>query len=410
MQIEPLTIQPGIPDADRFGMIRLLPVLLCALILLLSETGCILFGKRADQKNIVIPDRIWIVDDIPLADDRLEQLSKLDSLLIMIPGVSSGDFEDACSFLEQVRVRSGHELALLYDWKPGTLGRKIVSPGATEPAAERLIALCNILETERESKACVDLLAHSAGTVVVNKAAIEIVEKDAPVRFRHVLLLGTALDAAEPLDKLKAVSTSILNLHSAFDKINRNINDRLGLLSALDNDRHRNLRMDHSLSGRIMRHYVFLSQNPENWLQYGEYLARGTWPEQALLQTGEELQVDSLHRMAQWVKTHPDDQYESFKGLVPRFLKHPDVQIQYYGVIIAGLLGRKSQAPALKAMLDKDGTPVFVRKEIYQALGNLRDGRHVDFLRHARDRDPECSEEIRDVVRSLKRQRIVPIR
>lgn len=394
--------------AHTSGRIRLL--LLSALILLGSGTGCMLLGKRADRKNIVIPDRIWIVDDTPLTDKQIECLAGIGSLLIMVPGVSSGDFEDTCRFLEQVRVHSGHERAVLYDWQPGSLGRKVVSPSATEPAAERLISLCAIAQKEGKARADIDLLAHSAGTVVVNKAAIEIVEADAAVRFRHVLLLGTALDAAEPLAELKSVSRGVLNLHSAFDKINRNINDRLGLLPALDSDRYRNVRMDHSLSGRIMRHYVFLSRNPENRLQYGEYLARGTWPQAELLRNGEELRAYSLHRTAQWVKAHPDGPYDRVRRLVVRSLKHSDEQVRYYGVIMAGLLGMKSQALSLKAMLDKDSTPVCIRKEVYQALGNLKDGQHVDFLRHARDRDPECGEVIRDALRSLKRQRIMPIR
>jgi hypothetical protein len=283
----------------------------------------------------------------------------------------------------------------------------MVAPTATEPAAARLVELCGSLGPADVS---VDILAHSAGTVVVNKAAQRIVASGSPARFRHVLLLGTALAAGEPLTELQQVATRVLNVHSAYDKVNRNINDRLGRLPALTGEAHRNLRMDHSLGGRLMRHYVFLAPNPENAVRYATYLrtgdglSPGPWP------MADDVGPVGLHRLVLRLKAQPGDPHREIRERLPEWLAHPDTEVRYYAVVLAGLLKVQDLAPALKDLLAAPESPAYLRKDIYQALGNLEDGRHVDFLRQARDRDPACDEEIRDVIRELKRKRIEPVR
>jgi hypothetical protein len=168
--------------------------------------------------------------------------------------------------------------------------------------------------------------------------------------------------------------------------------------------------MDHSLGGRIMRHHVFLSSNPENWLQYGLYLSTGRLPEAKGLPLGKDYRLHDLHRLTLRVKAHPEEQYDELRRLLPKLLADPDPEVVYYGVILTGLLKVAQLAPPMKAILANKQTPVYLRKDIYQALGNLEDGRQVDFLRGARRLDRPCDEEIRDVVRALKRKRIAPIR
>ncbi|NQU12112.1 hypothetical protein HQ590_15055 [bacterium] len=355
-------------------------------------------------------DRVWVVTEHPLTPDQVQALEEVDSLLVMVPGVSSGHRPSSRRFLDQVRRQAGHDLAVFYDWGKGTLARRLVAPMATATAATRLIELGQTFQHGAGDSRPIDLLAHSAGTVVLNKAALEIVRTRRSVRFRHVLLLGTALDADAPLAALQAVSARVLNVHSAYDKVNRNINDRLGRLPALKGGPGGNRRLDTSLSGRLMRHHVFLASDPENWIRHGGYLATGQWPVPELVAVGEASRPEDLHRLALWVKTHPDQPAAAVARAVPAWLAADDLRIRYYGVVLAGLLRLRSLGPALKTMLAAGEIPVWLRKEIYQALGNLEDGRLVDFLRQARDRDPDCDEEIRDVLRALKRRRIEPVR
>ncbi len=328
----------------------------------------------------------------------------------MIPGVSSGDLDEGCRFLDQVRVQGEQDVAIFYNWEADTLARKVVSPAAVDPAASRLITLCETFQKGTGERKPIDILAHSAGSVVVNKAAVAIDQTGSPLRFRHVLLLGTALAADEPLHSLKKVSTSVLNLHSTYDKVNRNINNQLGRLSALGSGAYRNLRMDRSLGGRIIRHYVFLSSNPENWLQYGTYLGSGEWPQPDPALPREDGQPGSLHGLTLWVGEHPDKPHREVRAMLPKWLNHPDPQARYYAVALAGLLQERSLGPAMKTLLEDERTPVYLRKEIYQALGNLDDGTYVDFLRSSRNSDRACDEEIRDVLRTLKRERVEAVR
>jgi hypothetical protein len=328
----------------------------------------------------------------------------------MVPGVSSGDLGESRRFLDRIRMQGKYEVAAFYDWEPGDLSRKVVSPTAVRPAARRLIRLCETFQNRMNKGRPVDLLAHSAGTVVVNNAATTIAEAGSPVRFRHVLLLGTALKAEEPLQNLKAVSAGVLNVHSASDKVNRNINRRMGRLSALEGGSYRNLRMDRSLGGRIVRHHVFLSSNPENWRQYGTFLATGQWPTPNPALPVEDHPVDDLHGLTLWVGQQPDEADHSVREMLPNWLSHSDPEVVYYAVALAGILKAKSLGPTMKTLLADKRRPVYLRKEIYQALGNFEDGAYIDFLRSARKRDRACDEVIRDVLRALKRKRVESIR
>ena len=351
-------------------------------------------------------DRLLMATERPLTSDQTQILRRAASLLVMIPGVSSGDLDESGRFLDRVRIQGRQEAALFLDWDANKLARTVVAPAAVDPAARRLIAICETFRDGPADKTGVDILAHSAGTVVLNKAARAIVDTGSSVRFRHVLLLGTALDADEPLDSLKQVSAGVLNLHSAHDKVNRNVNDRLGRLSALEGGAYRNIPMDRSLGGRLIRHGVFLASNPENELQYGLYLGSGQWPEPAPWRAEDRLQPAALHALALWVRAHPDVAHGEILARLPEWLRHPEPQVRYYAVVLAGLLQAKSLGPALKTLLADARTPVYLRKEIYQALGNFKDGAEVEFLRAARQTDRACGEELRDVLRALKRARV----
>jgi len=357
-----------------------------------------------------IAQSVWVISERPLSDDQIEALRDVDSLLIMLPGVSSGDMEESCGFLDSVRIRGKYPVAVFYDWQPWNPGRKLVSPTAVGPAASRLVRLCEAFRNTGTGQKHIDLLAHSAGTVVVNKAALSIAETGSPVRFRHVLFLGTALDADEPLGGLKRVSSGVLNAHSAYDKVNRNINDRLGHLSSLDGGSYRNLRMDRTMGGRIVRHYVFLASNPENWFQYGSYLATGQWPDPNPDVPGDNCGPDDLHRLALWVLERREEHYPEVKAMLPVWLGGRNPEVRYYAALLAGRIKVKSLAPVLQTILADETMPVYLRKEIYQAFGNFEDGVYVDFLRSARKEDEDCAEELRDVLRDLKRKRIRPVR
>ncbi len=95
---------------------------------------------------------------------------------------------------------------------------------------------------------------------------------------------------------------------------------------------------------------------------------------------------------------------------MPFLLADADPAVRYYAVIMTGLLKLTAHAATLQAIAAAQNQPVYLRKEAYQALGNLADGDQVEFLRLARQRDPACAVEIRDVLRALKRQRIEPQR
>jgi hypothetical protein len=383
-------------------------------------SGCVphnnqyIFSKKKNSLSFQLsPDneRVWLANQHSMSQKQIKTINRCNSLLIMIPGISSGNINESRQFLNHIRATGHYKQAILYDWKTGTLFRKTMLPSITRQAAERLIEICKIFQqNESGKKKTIDLIAHSAGTVIVNKAASEIVNIKSPIRFRNVLFLGTPLYLNTSLDNLKSVSTTVLNVHSAFDKINRNINQQLGVLTELDNEFYKNLQLDYSISGRIMRHSTFLASNPENWINYSNYLSQGSWPESIKTTVEENIKINNLNRQAMWLKEHPDEQDKYSNELLQKLLMHKNYEIKYYGVIITGILKRKQFAPTLKNILKDKKAPVYLRKEIYQALGNFEDGRQVLFLKDLRKRDSLCQEEIRDILRALKRKRIRPIR
>ena len=372
----------------------------------------ILAALSASHTASVTPtgDTVVVVTERPLTAPQMEMLQSARSLLIMVPGVSSGDPVERRGLLARIRAEGGHDLAVFYDWESANPARRIASPTAVGPAAGRLVDLGEAFQGATDSGKSLDLLAHSAGTVVVNKAAETIVRTGSPVRFRRVLFLGTALSADEPLEGLKKVSRSVLNVHSAHDSVNRNINDREGRLDALGQPGYRNVRIDRTLGGRLVRHYTFLSDDPENWLPYVHYLRTGEWFEGRCVNLSPDGSPEDLHRLCLWVGAHPREPADAIRGTLPTLVGHADPVRVHYGAVLTGLLKAAEMVPALKALLADAKTPVHVRREAYQALGNLEDGRHLDFLRGARDTDPACDEVLRDVLRELKRKRVEPIR
>lgn len=389
----------------RFAMHSIFLWMACMFSAALANTG-----SSHDRPTTGPPEGILDVTARPLTRDQARALRDADSLLIMIPGVNSGDPDERYSFLNHVRRQGRQEVAIFYDWEEGNWARKMASPSAIQPAVARLITLCESFMQGAGDRKTIDLLAHSAGTVVVNQAAIAIVQNGSSLRFRHVLLLGTALDAEEPLSGLKSVSHGVLNVHSAYDAVNRNINDKMGQLNALEGRAHRNLSMDRSLGGRIMRHHAFLSSNPENWFQYGTYLSGGEWPQPDPAIPGEDRPPGEFHRLTLWVRDHPDEAHSEVRARLPQWLGHSSPPIRYYAVILAGLLNERPLGPVMQALLEDEQTPPYLRKEIYQALGNFKDGTYIDFLQSSRQFDRACDEEIRDILRALKRQRVEAIR
>jgi hypothetical protein len=383
-------------------------------------SGCVphnsqyIFSKKENSLSFQLsPDneRVWLANQYPMSQKQIKTINRCNSLLIMIPGISSGNISESRQFLNHIRAAGHYKQAIFYDWKTGTLFRKTMLPSITQQAAERLIEICKIFQENKSDKEkTIDLIAHSAGTVIINKAAAEIMNTKSPVRFRNILFLGTPLYVNTSLDNLKSVSTIVLNVHSAFDKINRNINQQLGRLAELNSDHYKNLQIDYSISGRIIRHDVFLASNPENWINYSNYLSQGSWPEPIQVTVDKNFKVESLHRQTMWLKDHPAEQHKYSLKLLQELLMHKDYKIKYYGVIITGILQRNKFAPTLKNILKDKAAPVYLRKEIYQALGNFEDGRQILFLKDLRKRDALCKEEIRDILRALKRKRIRPIR
>ncbi len=393
--------------------------LFCLVAFLVFVSGCALREQKecASQKggmqgrSSCAAELVWVADQHPMSDKEVERLRRCDSLLIMIPGISTGNISKRCAFLNQILTAGFYGQAVLYDWEAGSLSRKIMLPSATQRAAERLVEICSAFRRNGEGrKKNIDLLAHSAGTVVVTKVASEIVRTRSRVRFRHVLFLGTPVAVDEPLEDLKKTCASVLNVHSAFDKVNRNINDRLGVLTELNSKAYQNLRMDHSIGGRIIRHNTFLLSNPENWINYSTYLSHGFWPKADVAKISNDCDVMDFHRYAMGVMNHSDKPHAQTMALLPQWLTHSSYERKYYGVIIAGLLRCRQFAPLMKDMLRDKQVPVYLRMEIYQALGNIKDGRHIYFLKESRGRDPVCSDVIRDVLRSLKQKRIQPKR
>ncbi|MBN1257581.1 MAG: hypothetical protein JXA52_07735 [Planctomycetes bacterium] len=380
---------------------------------MLTLTGCrTSFKTPLLSKNVALPQKVWLLGGDNLSPEQQEAFQKSSHLLIMIPGISSGDLEESCRFLGQVRAQGGQDLAVFYNWGGLDFTRSIASTTSTANAASGLIGLCRQFLGEASGNRTVDILAHSAGTIIVNKAAVQIRESYSPVRFRQVLFLGTPHDPEVNLDALKSVSDSVLNIFSDYDKINRNVSSNSGVLADLEGGAYRNLRMDTSLGGRRIRHYAFLKNNPENWVQYGGYLQTGQWPRPAAPPIEPVDSVELLHGVAIWIKSGSagDNNLNDLHQLIKQSLAHPNPEVEYYSVILTGLLKASTFTPQLKSILDKQETPTYLRAEIYQALGNFEDGKQIHFLQRARKQDKECSEEIRDVLREFKLKRIRPVR
>lgn len=367
-----------------------------------KQTILILCSLLTAAAHAASLENVWIVGKEDLSAEQTRRISETSRLLVMIPGVSSGDTNAAGRFLDGIREKGGYELALFYDWETVNVGRKVVSQTATIPAARRLLSILAGSTNAVNPDRTIDTLAHSAGTVVANRMAIEATESGVALKLRHVLLLGTALSSDEPLTELKAATVRLVNLHSDNDKVNRNVNDREGLLESLDGGRYLNLRMDTTLSGRPMRHYEFLSDHPENRTPYAAFLSRGTWPEPRP-DLPPDCGLEELHRFTGGMATSTTSVDEA---AIRSLIANPNPDIRYYGVILAGLCRAAGTVPELKGLLEDAGTSTAIRKEVYQTLGALRDPELAGFLREITDHNPESAETLRDVLRALKRERI----
>ncbi|NCC50608.1 MAG: hypothetical protein EOM20_05265 [Spartobacteria bacterium] len=349
---------------------------------------------------------VLILGKQDLTSAQRERLEPVTNLLLMIPGISSGHMDDNRAFLERIQQESGHDLAVFYDWEAGNLTRKIAMFSTTDAGAAHLVDLLATIQGTRETPVTVDVIAHSIGSVLLNKAAVLSVHQNAGITFRHVLLMGTALDTGEALEDLKYSSASILNLHSAYDKVNRSINHNLGFLEELDSGVYTNLRIDYSLSGRIMRHYTFLETSPETALPYGHYLRTGAWPEDTGTMEATLRAPSDVYLLCRRVRDDPACAPGDLANAIPDLLSDPRPDIQYFGLILAGLTDATNQLSVIMEALEAPETPAYVRKEAYQALGNFEDGGLILFLKRARKRDDDCQEEIRDILRALKRKRV----
>lgn len=357
--------------------------------------------------------QVYVLRGRPAAAVAFAPLTQARHCLIMVPGISSGDLGKQSRFLAQVRLRSGADLAVFQHWGHTDPTRKIASPLATAQAARDLATLCKRVWSGGKKGATIDLLAHSAGTIIVNKAATQLRREQSSVRFRHVLFLGTPHDPHVDLSALKQMSRAVLNIHSAYDKINRNVSGNIGLLHGLSHKPYWNLRLDTSLGGRRMRHYTFLEHTPENWLQYGGFLHSGQWPLPRTIANAAGGDPDTLYRLAVWVRAGQLTPAEQARvlALAQKSLTHSEVEIRYYGALLLGLSGDSSAARAgLKAALGQSDAPAYLRREIYQALGAIANPQDLRYLQRARKTDPASGDVLRDVLRDWKRRRIRPVR
>jgi len=357
-----------------------------------------------------MPAHVVLVGEEAPSPKTTDALKHARRWVIMVPGISSGDRAQSCRLLEAVRGDAPDALGIFYEWGGGDPTRKVASPLATARAGASLARLL-AMPADGAGEGCViDVIAHSAGTIVINKAAGDLREARAPVRLRHVLFLGTPHDPGVDLTALKSRSAAVLNVHSAYDKINRNVSDDLGHLQALPGGGYWNVRMDTSLGGRLIRHYAFLEDNPENRVQYRAFLDRGTWPEALPLpaQVDGKLDCERLQRFACGLRAAVPDPAlrDACLPWTDACLAAADPACVYYGVLFAGILRERSRADALKAVLARPEAPGYLRREVYPALGNLERPEDVRFLLRKRGEDPEGGEVLRDVLRALKRNRI----
>ena len=332
--------------------------------------------------------------------------------IVMIPGISSGDVAASCRLLQHLVNEEPASRGIFYDWGGGDPMRKVASPIATERAGGDVLALCSALPGPDGQRPIIDILAHSAGTIIANKAANRLAREGGTLRFRHVLFLGTPHDANVDLTALKAASDAIVNVHSNNDKINRTISDNMGRLNQLPGGPYRNVRMDTSLSGRIIRHYTFLTDTPENWHQYGTFLADGTWPEAGAIPSAPCSDVGRLHGAALSLQTQPPTEKSQTAGihLALSCLESDNVQVKTYGAILAAILKDQTLLDPLKRELEKMECPPYLQNEILQAMGNMATPEMVRYLQRQRKTSPESAEVLRDVLRRLKQERIRPPR
>ena len=357
-------------------------------------------------------EHVYILRGAPAVSGLFGPPTQAQHCLIMVPGISSGDLEEQSQFLAQVRLGSDADLAVFQHWGHTDLARRIASPLATAQAGSALATLCEQIWADGGRNATIDLLAHSAGTIVVNKAAMQLRQEASPVRFRHVLFLGTPHDPNVDLNALKRMSKAILNLHSAYDKINRNVSGDTGLLHALGNKPYWNRRMDMSLGGRRIRHDAFLEHTPENWSSYSHFLRSGEWPLPQAISVSSGRTPAALYRIARWIRSGhmmPAEQTAVFT-LARKSLSHPEAEIRYYGALLMGLLGDADSCPLLKTALERSDAPLYLRREIYQALGSIARPQDLRYLQRARKTDPASGDVLRDVLRDWKRRRIRPVR
>ncbi|MFW5860144.1 MAG: hypothetical protein ACOCYP_08975 [Planctomycetota bacterium] len=347
--------------------------------------------------------RVVLLTRRGLLPEAAPRVAMAEAVLVLVPGVEDLPVGHRTVLLEQIRQRADCELALYFDWGRG-LGRRIVFDAATDGAAG---ALANWLAGPGRPPR-VHVLAHSAGTVVVNKAARLLAARDAPptVAFDRVLFVGTPLRADEPLAALRARSASVLNLYSQLDKVSRNLSAADGHLHALGDAG--NVRLSRSLGGRLTRHDGFLANDPEMWLRYGWYFRHGTLPPARVEQPLCDRPRAWWCLAAAVVAGVPGARVHAALA-AERILRRDAASAEalYYAVLLAGLA---QQDDLSAAMIDLLATPrpAYLRHEIYRAITNMRDGRHIGFLRWARKRDPAARVVTRDCLRELKRLRVVP--
>ena len=138
---------------NRLNVRRILPGinwrLVCLVAFLIAVSGCAVREQKecASQKggmqgrSSCAAELVWVADQHPMSDKDVKRLSRCDSLLIMIPGITTGDMSKRCMFLNQIRTAGSYGQAVLYDWEAGTLSRKIMLPTATRRAAQRLLEI-----------------------------------------------------------------------------------------------------------------------------------------------------------------------------------------------------------------------------------------------------------------------------
>ncbi len=397
---------------NAFRQIFRVPLFLVALVAV--SAGCRLPLPLAEPSGPAIESvgtGVYLLRSTP-DGGQVRSLGRVGRLLILVPGVSSGDLDAQGRFLSHLRLRTRADVAVFHHWGQYDPARRMAAPLATAQAAGTLAAFCEAVSGSNGGDLRIDVVAHSAGTIVVNKMALHLDAGGSPLRLRHVLFLGTPHDPAVDLRMLRQRCDALLNLHSAHDKINRNVSGDAGALAGLSAPPYWNRAMDTSLGGRRMRHYAFLEDTPENRVQYSHFLRTGRWPEARPLPDNETLTAVGLHRHAMYLRTAEPvvPQAGAPLPLLQRCLTQSDPEIRYYGALLAGLAGDDAARPWVKAALEAPGQPDAVRRELYQALGAMENPDDLRYLQERRASDPAAGDVLRDVLRDWKRKRIRPAR